>query len=61
MITMGRLNEENITQDDMKAENEMQEYDFKIHEHNRNDEEHEQIKEDTRIEKEKVTEPENEE
>ena len=59
MITMGRLNEENITQDDMKAENEMQEYDFKIHEHNRNDEEHEQIKENIRIEKEKVAEPEN--
>ena len=33
--------------------------DFKIHKHNRNDEEHEQIKENTRIEKEKVAEPEN--
>ena len=43
--------EENVTQDDRKAENETQEYDFKIHEHNRNDEEHEQIKESTRISK----------
>ena len=51
--------EENVTQDDRKAENETQECDFKIHEHNRNDEEHEQIKENTRIEKEKVAEPEN--
>ena len=41
--------EENVTQIDWKAENETQEFDFKIHEHNRNDEEHEQIKEDTRI------------
>ena len=40
---------ENVTQIDWKAENETQEFDFKIHEHNRNDEEHEQIKEDTRI------------
>ena len=51
--------EENVTQDDRKAENESQECDFKIHEHKRNDEEHEQIKESTRIEKEKVAEPEN--
>ena len=51
--------EENVTQDDRKAENETQECDFKIHEHNRNDEEHEQIKENSRIEKEKVAEPEN--
>ena len=51
--------EENVTQDDRKAENETQECDFKIHEHNRNDEEHEQIKENTRIEREKVAEPEN--
>ena len=43
--------EENVTQDDRKAENETQEYDFKIHEHNGNDEEHEQIKQSTRIEK----------
>ena len=50
--------EENVTQDDRKAENETQECDFKIHEHNRYDEEHEQIKESTRIEKEKVEEPE---
>ena len=41
------------------AENETQECDFKIHEHNRNDEEHEQITENTRTEKEKVAEPEN--
>ena len=40
---------ENVTQNDRKAENETQECDFKIHEHNRNDEEHKQIKEDTRI------------
>ena len=51
--------EENVTQDDREAENETQGCDFKIHEHNRNDEEHEQIKENTRIEKEKVAEPEN--
>ena len=51
--------EENVTQYDREAENETQECDFKIHEHNRNDEEHEQIKENTRIEKEKVAEPEN--
>ena len=51
--------EENVTQDDWKAENETQECDFKIHEHNRNDEEHEQIKENSGIEKEKVAEPEN--
>ena len=43
--------EENVTQDDRKAENETQEYDFKIHEHNGNDEEHGQIKQSTRIEK----------
>ena len=51
--------EETVTQDDRKAENETQECDFKIHEHNRNDKEHEQIKENSRIEKEKVAEPEN--
>ena len=33
--------EENVTQIDRKAENETQEFDFKIHKHNRNDEEHE--------------------
>ena len=32
--------EENVTQDDRKAENETRECDFKIREHNRNDEEH---------------------
>ena len=51
--------EENVTQDDRKAENETQECDFKIHKHNRNDEEHQQIKKKTGIEKEKVAEPEN--
>ena len=51
--------EENFTQDDRKTENKTQECDFKIHEHNRNDEEHEQIKEFTGIEKEKIAEPEN--
>ena len=51
--------EENVTQDNKKAENETQEHDFKIHEHNRNDDEHEQTKEDTGIEKEKIAEPEN--
>ena len=54
----GETQEEgNITRDDRKTENETQECDFKIHEHNRNDEEHEQIKEDTGIEKEKNAEP----
>ena len=33
--------EESITQDDRKTENKAQQRDFKIHEHNRNDEEHE--------------------
>ena len=42
--------EENVTQDDRKAENETQECDFKIHKHNRNDEKYEQIKQDTGIE-----------
>ena len=51
--------EENFTQDDRKTENKTQECDFKIHKHNRNDEEHEQIKEVTGIEKEKIAEPEN--
>ena len=51
--------EENVTQDYRKAENETQECDFKIHNHSRNDVEHEQIKEYTGIEKEKVAEPEN--
>ena len=41
--------EENVTQDDRKAENETQECDFKIHKHNRNDEKYEQIKQDTGI------------
>ena len=50
---------ENVTQDDRKAENETQECDFKIREHSRNDEEHEQIKEDTEIENKKIAEPEN--
>ena len=45
--------EENITQDGRKTENETQESDFKIHELNRNDENHEQKKEDTQIEKQK--------
>ena len=43
--------EENITPDDNKTENKTQECDFKIHEHNRIDEEHEQNKEDNEIEK----------
>ena len=51
--------EENATQDDRKAENETQECEVKIHEHSRNDEEHEHIMEDTGIEKEKIAEPEN--
>ena len=52
--------EENITQDDRKTENEAQECDFKIHEHNRNgDEEHEKHKKDTEIKKEENAEPEN--
>ena len=51
--------EGNIVQDNKQTENETQESDFKIHEHNRNDEEHEQIKEDTGIEKEENREPEN--
>ena len=51
--------EENGTQYNKKAENETQECDFKIPEHNRNDEEHKQIKESTGIEKKKVAEPEN--
>ena len=48
-----------ITQDDRKTENETQECDFKIHEHNRNDEEHEKIKEDTGTERYKNAETEN--
>ena len=49
---------ENITQDDTKTENETQEYDFKIHEYNRIDEEeHEQNKKGTEIEKEKNVKP----
>ena len=52
--------EGNIAQDNNRqAENETQECDFKIHEYNRNDEEHEQIKEDTGTEKEENREPEN--
>ena len=51
--------EGNIAQDNRQTDNETQECDFKIHEHNRNDEEHEQIKEDTGIEKEENREPEN--
>ena len=55
----GETQEEgNITQDDRRTENEAQECYFKIHEHNRNDEEHEQIKEYTGIEKERNAEPE---
>ena len=42
-----------------KTENETQECDFKIKEHNRNDEEHEQNKKDNEIEKDKNGEPEN--
>ena len=51
--------EGNTAQDNRQTENETQECDFKIHEDNRNDEEHEQIKEDTGIEKEENREPEN--
>ena len=51
--------EENITQNDRKTGNEIQECDFRIHEHNRNDEEHEQNKEDNEIKREKKAEPEN--
>ena len=43
--------EDNITQDDRKIENETQDCDFIIHEHNRNDEDHEQNKEGTETEK----------
>ena len=50
--------EENITQDDRKAEKGTQECDFKIREHNSNDEKHEQIKNDAGIEKDKIAEPE---
>ena len=50
--------EGNIAQDNRETENETQECDFKIHEHNRNDEEHEQIKA-TGIEREENREPEN--
>ena len=53
--------EENITQDDRKAGHETQECDFKIHEHNSNDEEHEQNKWDAEIEKEKNAENKKEE
>ena len=51
--------EENVTQDDRKTENETQEHDFKIHECNRNDEEHEQNREYNETEKEKKAEPKN--
>ena len=52
--------EDNVTQDDRETENETQECDFKIHEHNRNDdEEHKQNKKDTEIKKEKNIKPEN--
>ena len=47
--------ERNITQDDWKTKDETQECDSKIHEHNKNHEEHEKIKKDTGIEKEKNT------
>ena len=53
--------EENITQDDRKTENETQECEFKIHVLDRNEEKHEQNKEDTEIENEKNAEPENNE
>ena len=43
--------EGNITQDDRKTGDETQECDFKIHEHNRNDEEYEQHKQDTKLKK----------
>ena len=46
--------EENITQGDRKRENETKESDFKIHERNRNDDEHEPTKEDTEIENRKM-------
>ena len=59
MMTMGRLKrKKNITQGDRKTENETQECDFKIHEHNGNEEEHEQSKQDNEVEKEKNAEPE---
>ena len=44
---------ENMTYNDSKTEIETPECDFRIHEHSRIDEEHEQNKEDTEIEKEK--------
>ena len=50
--------EGNIAQDNRQTENETQECDFKIHEHNRNDDEHEQIR-DTGIEREENRELEN--
>ena len=40
----GETQKENVTEDDRKAENETQECGFKIHEHHRNDGEHEQTK-----------------
>ena len=48
--------EENITQGDRKTENETKESDFKIHEGNRNDDEHGLTKEDTEIRKQKKAE-----
>ena len=60
MMTLGRIKrKKTLPQDDRKTGNETQEGDFKIHEHNRNDEEHEQNKKNTEIEKEKNAEPEN--
>ena len=44
--------EEKITQDDRKTENETQECDFKVYGYNRNDEEHEKNKQDNEIGKE---------
>ena len=51
--------EENVTQDDRKTENKTQEHYFKIHDCNRNDEEHEQNREYNETEKEKKAEPKN--
>ena len=48
-----------LCQNDRKTENETKKCDFKIHKHNRNDEEHEQNKKDNEVEKQKNAEPEN--
>ena len=46
--------EENFTQDDRKTENKTQECDFKIHEHNRNDEEMNKLKRSLELKKRKL-------